>query len=545
MSSGTVAMRKHNAKDKQRSRPPVQTWIIRSHRILHQISHQIPHQVTISAFLLSIATGSPVKAVPPETRPKTVTVQRFEIVGSTVFQPWELENVTQPFEAQTLPIEGLQKAADAITHYYADHGYLTSRAVLGDQTIEGGVVQIRVIEGSLAKLTIEGTKDVSDHYLSRRITLAGLAPFNQERLEYELRLLRSDPLFANVEATVKEGSEVGKSLLHLVVKEAPNVQGSATLDNYGSRTVGRQQLGLTAGIGNFAGFGDSLSLSQVRSGTGGIQAWQLGYQLPLNAKQGSLNLRFGHTGYQVTQPELRDLDITGRAMIYEASLRQPILRSLKNEAALSLGVIHRSGNAVVGNVLTNSNSSTIVRFGQDWLRREVGGYWIGSSQVDIGQSAGDGRGRFLVWSGALQRIHTLSKSHTLIASAHWQFTPDRLPGSQEFSVGGSQMLRGFPGGVLSGDSGFTVSLEDRITVMRRASGLALLQISPYLETGRVWSQPGVGRSNAIGLLWSAGVGINWNPMPSWGMRLDAAMPIAGGGKGLGDLSFYLSSSYRF
>ncbi len=95
---------------------------------------------------------------------------------------------------------------------------------------------------------------------------------------------------------------------------------------------------------------------------------------------------------------------------------------------------------------------------------------------------------------------------------------------------------------MSGDNGFTFSIEDRLTVMRRSSGGALLQISPYLEAGRVWSQPGVGRGNAIGLLWSAGVGVNWNPMPSWGMRLDAAMPIVGGAR---NLSFYFSSSYRF
>ncbi len=481
----------------------------------------------------------------PVSEPKTITVQRFDVVGSTVFQPWELANVTQPFEEQVLPIEGLQQAADAITRYYADHGYLTTRAVLGDQTIDGGVVQIRVVEGSLEALTLEGLKNVPDRYLRQRIALAGLKPFNQEHLEYELRLLRSDPLFSNLEATLKEGSQVGNSLLTLAVKEAPALTGSASMDNYGSRTVGRQQLGLTAGTRNFAGFGDSLMFSHVRSGTGGTSAWQLAYQFPLNASQGTVNFRVANTGYRVTQPELRELNITGSSRVYEVDVRQPILRSLKNEVALSLGVINRSGNAVVSDSLTNSTSSTIVRFGQDWVRREVGGYWIGNSQVEVGKSSGDRTANFVLWSGALQRIHAFSKSNTVIVSANWQVTPDRLPGSQQFSVGGAQVLRGFPGGVLSGDNGVTVSIEDRLTVLRQAGGGAVLQISPYLEAGRVWSQPGVGRANSIGLLWSAGVGINWNPMPRWGMRLDAAMPIAGGGKGLGDLSFYFSSSYRF
>ena len=108
------------------------------------------------------------------------------------------------------------------------------------------------------------------------------------------------------------------------------------------------------------------------------------------------------------------------------------------------------------------------------------------------------------------------QSSTIITSANWQFTPNHLPGSQQFSVGGSQVLRGFPGGVFNGDNGVTVSVENRFTVMRRTSGEALLQLSPYLETGRVWSQPGVSRSKSEGLLWSAGLGINWQVMPGVG-----------------------------
>ena len=505
----------------------------------------VPHRV----WAVEVTSSKTLPKTLPNTVPKTLTVQRFEIVGSTVFQPWELANVTQPFEEQVLSIEGLQKAADAVTRYYADHGYLTSRAVLSDQTIEGGTVQIRVVEGSLETLTIEGTKGVPQRYLRNRIALAGLKPFNQEHLEYELRQLRSDPLFSTLEATIKEGSSVGKSVMTLTVKEAPSLIGSASLNNHGSKTVGKQQVALTGGIQSFAGYADLLTLSQVRSMTGGTSAFQASYQFPLNAKQGSVSLQLAKTSYQVTEPQLRDLGITGESMMYDITLRQPVLRSLKNEMAVSLGVIHRSGRAIVGDILTSSTSSTVLRFGQDWVHREVGGYWIGNSQFDVGLSRSDQdsdrANPFVVWSGAVQRVHSVSKSSTLITSANWQFTPNHLPGSQQFSVGGSQVLRGFPGGLFNGDNGVTVSIENRLTMMRRKSGEALLQVSPYVETGRVWSQPSVGRSKSVGLLWSAGLGINWQVMPGWGMRLDAAIPIASGGKMLGNLSLYFSSSYRF
>jgi hemolysin activation/secretion protein len=488
------------------------------------------------------AKSEPAKLEAPKPEPIAL-VQRFKVVGSTVFQPWELDNVTQPFEAQPLTIETLQKAADAVTRYYLDHGYLTSRAVLGNQTLENGAATIQVVEGSLESLTIKGTRRVGQDYVRDRIAQAGLNPLNQENLEYQLRLLRGDPLFSNIEATLQEGSQAGQSVLALTVRESPTITGLASLDNYGIKAVGAQQLGFAVGSRNLTGKGDALVLNVARSATGGNSSLQLSYQYPLNPSQGMLTLRVANTGYRVTLPELAELGITGKSRLYEVGLRQPIARSVQSEVALSVGVMHRSGSALVGDILTASSETTRLRFGQDWLKRDSVGYWIANSQFDVGRFTGDQTGNFMAWSGDFQRVRSLGKNQQLITHLGWQLSPDTVPATQKFNLGGPQTLRGLPSGVINGDNGIAFSIEDRLTVMRKKSGAALLQLSPYLELGTVWNQASLVQSEPLGLLGTAGLGINWQPTSNWSMRMDVAMPVWGSVNG--GMNFYLSTNYRF
>lgn len=97
----------------------------------------------------------------------------------------------------------LQGAADAITKLYLEGGYLTSRAVLGEQVARDGVITIQVLEGRLEDIRIEGNKGIIQRYIRSRIALGAGVPLNSNRLEEQLRLLRTDPLFANLSASLR------------------------------------------------------------------------------------------------------------------------------------------------------------------------------------------------------------------------------------------------------------------------------------------------------------------------------------------------------
>jgi len=194
--------------------------------------------------VLPTPAPAPTPETPPPTSTTQIRVQRIDVVGSTIFKPEEFAPITQPVIGQAVTLEQLRMVADRITQLYLDGGYITSRAVLVDQVISEGVVQIRVIEGSLERIDIEGNHRVNADYIRSRVQLGGRIPLNQGSLEDQLRLLRLDPLFENVEASLRAGSGLGQSILTVRVTESNPVAATFSTDNYSPPSVGSEQFGV-------------------------------------------------------------------------------------------------------------------------------------------------------------------------------------------------------------------------------------------------------------------------------------------------------------
>ncbi len=514
------------------------------HRVpIKRVYRQTKLSTQLSLLGLLLSASIPSNAAEPQ---KTIQVDRIQVLGSTVFDTWELSNITQPYENRTLTLEEMQAAADAVTRYYLDHGYLTSRAILADQTLKNGQLQIQILEGKLADITIQGEKDLPQDYIKNRILRAGRQPLNQEALESQLQLLRSDPLFDRVEGVLRDGKTLNETNLDLKLQRAQPYFGQLQLDNYGNPTVGRLALSALTGLQNFSGFGDTLSLGLVRSN--GTSLFNLNYQYPIRPNGSTLTLRLAPSQYRVTSPDLASLDITGSSQLYELAFRAPLKRQITQEFALTAKLSHRTGSTLIGDTLVAENSTNTLQLGQDWLKRDKRGLWTAQSQLNLGNATTDNtKGTFLSFSGQLQRLQILSKKQTLIADLHWQWSPHSLPPSQQFSLGGYQSLRGYTPSLLTGDNGFTFSLENQITLQKNRTGDPKLQLSPFLELGSTWTAtPQNALQPPTNLFASTGLGLTWQPLTHWKIRVDLALPLT---KNPTEPSqkpaLYLNSNYRF
>ena len=88
----------------------------------------------------------------PERRGPISTVKVFvreiRVLGSTVFTPEELAQVTDPYRNREITSEDMEALRLAMTLLYVKHGYSTSGAVLPDQAITDGVLTLQIIEGN-------------------------------------------------------------------------------------------------------------------------------------------------------------------------------------------------------------------------------------------------------------------------------------------------------------------------------------------------------------------------------------------------------------
>ncbi len=197
----------------------------------------------------------------------------------------------------------------------------------------------------------------------------------------------------------------------------------------------------------------------------------------------------------------------------------------------------------------------MIKFGQDYVSRDVNGAWGLRSLFSFGVGLFDATinsnpvpdGRFFAWLAQVQRVQRLNNDHLLIAQADLQLTPDALLPSQQFVLGGGQSLRGYRQNVRAGDNGVKLTLEDRITLSKDEAGNGTFQIAPFFDIGYVWNVDG--NPNTLQrqkLLAGVGMGILFQPIPKLNLRLDYGLPLVNlddRGKNAQDDGFYFSANY--
>ncbi|MEG4417237.1 ShlB/FhaC/HecB family hemolysin secretion/activation protein [Microcoleus sp. LAD1_D5] len=510
----------------------------------------------------TVAPRSP-SPVPPTLPNTPIEVQKIQVVGSTILSQDEINALVNPLEGRSTTLEQLKQIADKITEIYLNRGYITSRAVLPPQTITAGVVQIQVIEGKLARIEVEGTKRLNPSYIRSRIRLGARMPLSTASLEDQLRLLRVDPLFDNVEASLRAGDNEGESILIVRVSEANPFQPTFSIDNYSPPSVGSERLGVSLRHRNITGKGDELAGAYYRS-IGDSDVFDFSYRVPLNAMNGTLQLRAAPNRNSIVQEPFDSFDISGKSHLFEVSYRQPLRRTPIEEFALSAGFTYQTGRTFVAGEPVSFgireeskgvSTTSAIKLGQDYIRRDPQGAWAVRSQFTIGTSlfdatqyeGSDPDGQFFSWLGQVQRVQRLNDKHLLILQADLQLSANSLLPSQQFVIGGGQSLRGYRQNVRSGDNGFRVSIEDRITLQRDASGNPKLQLAPFLDAGTVWNV--ANNPNKLTnqtFLAGVGLGVIWEPIQRVNLRVDYAFPlvrISDKGDNLQDNGIYFNIIY--
>ncbi len=535
-------------------------------------SRETDEKPSRSKFDLFVQNYSPSEPTPvsPEAEPVKIFVRQIQVTGSTVFNTEDFNPITEPFEGRELTLEELRQVADQITQLYINQGYITSVARPVSQRIEDGFLEIRITEGRLSSIEIEGTRRLNTSYIRSRIQLGADVPLNVQKLEDQLRLLRINPLFNNVEASLRPGGAVGESILIVRVEESRPWFGAVNFDNYSPPSVGGERTGISLGFRNITGIGDEIAGSYSRSTTGGTDVYDFAYRVPINAKEGTILLRVSPNRNRVTQEPFDVLNIRGTQARYELAYRQPIIRNPREELALSLSFAIQNGQTfifediprpfVIG-VDEDGNSRTrVIKFGQDYLKRDAQGSWSMRSQFNLGIDVFNATvnhspipdSRFFSWLGQVQRVQLINRNHLIIIRGDLQLSADSLLPAEQFVIGGGKSVRGYRQNLRTGDNGFRFSLEDRITLRRNSAGDPILQILPFVEMGSVWNREN--NPNKLPrqtFLVGTGVGLIWDPflgLNGMSFRLDYGLPLVNfrdRGDNIQDDGLYFSIDYRF
>ena len=498
-----------------------------------------------------------------------ITVKEVIVVGNTVFSQENLDQITQTLEGRNVTISEIESIAQKITELYLNEGYILSRGfVIPDQDFANGIVQIGVVEGSLEDIVIVGESRLKT-YVRSRVELAAGKPLNYRKLEERLRLLKEDPLIESIEAVLREGSQLGQNILEVKITDARQFVGNTGFDNYGIPSTGAVRFNLNLGYRNIVGLGDNLFISyspRVETFTGTYNL-DFNYDIPVNAMDGKVQLKALIERNEIIEPPFDALNITGRSEYYEINYRQPIIRELTRELALSFGLSYREGQTFIFNTPTpfgfgpddNGISKTnVLRFGQEYFLRESSGAWGFRSQFRLGVGIFDVTsnpspipdGYFFSWLGQIQRLQVIDENNILIMQLDAQLTPDALLPSEQFTIGGGQSVRGYRQNALTADNGIRLSIENRMSLIKNEKGIPVFQLAPFVDMGGVWntsSNPNSLSQNQTFII-GVGLGVLWQPVDGFLLRVDYAPPIISLSRNednIQDYGLYFNLNYQF
>jgi hemolysin activation/secretion protein len=486
---------------------------------------------------------------------KKIFVKKIEIEGNTLLDTAELRSVVAPAEGKELSLDDLRNVADLITTRYRDEGYLIVNAFVPSQSINNGVVVIKVVEGKVGDITVTGNKSYSTPFIQRHLVKIKDDPsLNDETLERALLILNDYPSLA-VKASLKAGKEPGTTDVVVGVTDKFPIAGSLSYDTYGDRTTSRSRLVASADVGNLITSGDLVMLRGVmgldKIDLDRLSYGRVEYMVPVGGSGTQLGGYFANSVYQASG-SLAPLNLNGKARVYGLYGSYPLVKKRDEALSLRFGGDYidvdenlvgspRSKDKIRKLTLTASYFKTDRFLGRNFLgfgySRGLGGFIDGSMSDTpvngIPTSRLGAKDDFNKFSFDALRIQKLPGYNLLIIRGSAQYSPDRLFVAEQFLLGGEGTVRGYNPAKFSGDSGYNISLElatspffaDR-TIFKQKVG-DTIKLALFADNGGVFTtdtqvnEPG--SDNVTGV----GAGIRLYGGQFFSFKLDWAVPMSG------------------
>jgi len=421
-------------------------------------------------------------------------LRRVILTGNRVYGDEVLQALLADLPGTEQNLDGLRAAADRITRYYQEQGYLLARAYLPAQEIADGEVTIAIQEGVYDEIQLDNRSRVDDAVLRRG--LSSLHPGDAVHIkQLESRLQGLDDLpGAAVRGTLRPGTAPGSTALRVDAAPTPLATGSLDADNFGGYYTGEFRLSGNLDVDSPLRLGDQLGL-RLLSSDRRQRYYQASYRIPVGPALTRVGLNVSHMRYAIGR-DFEILEAGGTARTTGFFVEQPLAYGPHFSARAQFTYEDKRLSEHMGlfsladgkrvQLATASLSIT----GEDGLLgggRSAGflSYGLGRLRLDTArmrardQAYARSAGEFGKASLTLLRQQNLPGPFALYTQFNAQLASKNLDGSEEFSLGGPYGVRAFANGDASGDQGWQATMELRYLPMPG------LQLAAFADAGRI------------------------------------------------------------
>jgi hemolysin activation/secretion protein len=481
------------------------------------------------------------RQLPPDQAEKII----FELLGLTfegitVYESSEILPFYEEYLGQEISLADIYKVAGKVTDMYLADGFILSFAIVPAQTIRGGIVRIKVVEGYVNEIFVEGPAANSifadlpgqtphDLVIAYAKKIAGEGPLRLSDLEKYL-LLAGDLPGVTAKGVLTPSPDLpGASDLVLFV-DFDRANGFLSANNRGTRFVGPYQLGAGLNINSVAGLYEQVGIRLIgASENRELRLGSASYQHQLGTEGTKLNLSGGRT---FSEPgfTLEELGIKSFTTTFGVSISHPWIRSRSENLSTTFEFDFRNTKTDIFKVPLSEDRLRVFRIGGVYefvdSLRGINLIALKYSQgVDIlhAKISGselltreNGHSDFGAARMEVSRLQSIFPGLTLLGEATGQYSFSQLLASEEFGLGGERFGRAYDPSELTADHGAAAKLELQYGVSGDGDIFKGMQIYGYYDIGAVWHRlkPAISSTGASGKsresLASTGLGVRFN-----------------------------------
>ncbi|MEO8281289.1 MAG: ShlB/FhaC/HecB family hemolysin secretion/activation protein [Ideonella sp.] len=453
-------------------------------------SAQAPARPEAGSLMQQIEQGKPlrlpkVEAVPvpqpPEMAPQSglsVTLSGMRFEGNHRLDSARLLELMAHWLGRPLAFTDLQSAAAALAQAYRTEGWVV-RAYLPQQTLESGVLTIRVVEAVMGEARIESTAPVRVGERRVRATVLAAQPSGQPMRSKDVDravLLLGDIPGISAKGSLAPGASDGETDLVLNLTPQPLLNGDVAIDNTGSRSTGSNRISGGLYLNSPLRLGDQLALNLLR--TRGNRYARVNFGLPVGYRGLRVGVSASRLDYRVLGADFATLGLNGGSTITSLNLSYPMLRSQQANAYFGLEASQRRYDNVANSVsISDYRLASLTATASGNLSDTLGGGGSSSAslvlvrgRLDLSGSlnqpadAAGARteGGYTVLRYGVTRYQVMTTSLSLYASFSGQLANRNLDSSERIYLGGVSGVRAYPASEAGGAEGSLFSLESRL-----------------------------------------------------------------------------------
>lgn len=486
-----------------------------------------------------LAPSAPV-VVPPSAPGPTVeeparafTLIAVELDGATVFPPDELADSYERFLGKSITTAEIEQILAAITAKYRDAGYVLSYAVAPPQSVDFGILQIKIIEGYVAEVRFVGGAPGGESVMrsyARKITAE--RPATLATLE-RYSLLLSDAPGMTVKPSIRSLPEVGAHEYILTLEHSP-VQGSAGLDNRGTHSVGPLQAYASASLNSVLGWFERTraTISTVPDATRELRYGEVFHEEFLDS-EGTRGFVSASRSTIDAYSDVFSQKKQGDSTRVSSGITHPLVRARTQNLWVNgrFDAMNSSQSQLDNNF---DDRLRVFRVGTQYF---VSDGWSGDNLVGVEFSQGvdafgasedggpnlsraGGRTDFRKLTVELGRQQNFGKQYNMLVQAVGQKSGHTLLSGEEIALGGKRFGRAFDPGEISGKDGAALAVELRHHDSTEWDFITSYQIYTFGDVGAVWNN-----DRARDALSSTGAGVRLELVPGVVGNIEVAVPL--------------------